>query len=150
MSSSDELVPDSAGRFLQVAYESTDWVAVFLKSYESGRIAQRVWPVSWVLSKQCQCWLLHMNARGFNVYVSVNSIAAGLRTRRRDSIASIRHVFLEADRDGPTVLSCVERRNDLPSPSYVLHSSPGRLHLFWRAIGFDGAYVERLAKTARE
>jgi hypothetical protein len=78
--------------------------------------------------------------------VSVNGIAVGRRARTRDAISSVRHVFLEADRDGAAVLSCVERRRDLPSPSYVLHSSPGRLHLFWRATGFDGAYVERLQK----
>ncbi len=146
MSSSDEVVRESAARFLQVAYESADWVAVFLKSYATGRVAQRVGPVPWILSGQCQSWLLKMNAHGFNVYVSVNGIAVGRRARTRESIASIRHVFLEADRDGAAVLSCVERRSDLPSPSYVVHSSPGRLHLFWRATGFDGAYVERLQK----
>ena len=90
--------------------------------------------------------MLDMSARGFNVYVSVNGIAAGRRVRTRDSIAAIRHVFVEADRDGAGVLATVEQRSDLPSPSYVLHSSPSRLHLFWRATGFDGAYVKRLQK----
>ncbi len=32
-------------RFLQVAYEPDDWVAVFLKSYATGRAAQRVGPI---------------------------------------------------------------------------------------------------------
>jgi hypothetical protein len=39
------------------------------------------------------------------MYVSVNGIGVGRRARTRDSIASIRHVFLEADRDGAAVLS---------------------------------------------
>jgi DNA primase RepB-like protein len=142
----DDIDRESAVRFLRVAYEPTDWVAVFVKSYASGRVAQRVGPVRWAVSEQCQSWLLQMNALGFNVYVSVNGIASGRRTRTRESIASIRHVFLEADQDGAAVLSSAERRSDLPSPSYVLHSSPGRLHVFWRAIGFDGVYVERLQK----
>ena len=31
--------------FLATAFEPADWVAVFLKSYASGRVAQRVRPV---------------------------------------------------------------------------------------------------------
>ena len=80
------------------------------------------------------------------MYVSVNAVAAGQRARTRDSMASIRHVFLEADHDGDGVLARVQARRDLPPPSYVLHSSPGRVHLFWRVRGFDGTYVERLQK----
>ena len=125
--SSAYLVCEPPKKFLEIAYEPSDWVAVFLKSYASGRVAQRVGPVPWVRSEQCQSWLLEMNARGFNVYVSVNGIAFGRRARTRDSIASIRHVFLEADRDGDVVLARVHARSDLPPPSYVLHSSPGRI-----------------------
>jgi hypothetical protein len=45
----------------------------------------------------------------------------------------------------------VEARQDLPSPSYVLHSSPNRVHVFWRVRDFDGDSVERLQKQlARE
>jgi hypothetical protein len=40
----------------------------------------------------------------------------------------------------------VAARRDLPSPSYVLHSSPNHLHLFWRVTGFDNNLVERLQK----
>jgi hypothetical protein len=87
-----------------------------------------------------------MNGNRFNIYVSVNAVAAGRRARTRDAIASVRHVFLEADRDGDAVIARVEARSDLPPPSYVLHSSPGRVHVFWRATGFDGIYVERLQK----
>ena len=49
------------------------------------------------------------------------------------------------------VLSRVEARRDLPSPSYVLHSSPNHIHVFWRVSGFDPDSVERLQKQlARE
>lgn len=87
-----------------------------------------------------------MNAHRFNIYVSVNAIEAGKRARTRDSMASIRHVFLEADHDGDAVLARVHARADLPPLSYVLHSSPGRVHLFWRVTGFDSLYVEHLQK----
>ena len=42
-----------------------------------------------------------MNAQRFNVYVSVNAIKPGVRARTKDAIGAVRHLFLEADDDGP-------------------------------------------------
>ncbi len=138
-------------QFLRTVYESTDWVAIFLKSYVKSGVAQRVGPVSWLQNERFQRWLRRMNAKKYNVFVSVNVIASGRRSRTRDAIGAVRHVFLDADHDGPAVLSRVEARGDLPSPSYILHSSPNHIHLFWRVSGFDPDDLERLQKQlARE
>jgi hypothetical protein len=141
----------AAGHFLQVAFERQDWVAVFLKSYDKRNVAQRVGSVAWIQSERFQRWLRTMNARRFNVFVSVNAITPGHRSRTRDAIGAVRHVFLDADDDGPAVLSLIDARRDLPRPNYVLHSSPNHIHVFWRVEGFDAAMVERLQKQlARE
>ena len=71
-----DIDPESARWFLNTAYEHDDWVALFLKSYDTGQVAQRVGPLSWAVSRQCQSWLRTMNSRRFNVYVSVNAITA--------------------------------------------------------------------------
>ncbi len=113
-------------RFLETAFQPDDWVAVFLKSYATGRVAQRVGPVSWVSHPRFQAWLRLRNAQRFNVYVAINAIVPGRRSRTRQAIGAIRHVFLDADHDGPGVLARIARRVDLPAPSYVLHSSPNR------------------------
>jgi hypothetical protein len=85
------------------------------------------------------------------IFVSVNAIASGRRSRTRDAIGAVRHVFLDADSYGSAVLSRIDARQDLPSPSYVLHSSPNHVHVFWRVTGFDRDSVERLQKQlARE
>jgi hypothetical protein len=130
--------------FLQTAFEPDDWVAVFLKSYQTGRVTQRVGPVSWVTHPRFQAWLRFRNAHSFNVYVGVNAITPGHRSRTRESIGAIRHVFLDADHDGPAVLAKIAARPDLPQASYVLHSSPGRVHVFWRTRGFEIEQVEAL------
>lgn len=136
--------------FLNTAYDAADWIAVFLKTYRTGEVAQRVMPVSAAVRPPFQAWLRHLNAQGWNVYVSVNAVRAG-RSRTRQSIASVRHVFLEVDTDGPGLLADLTTRPDLPPPSYVLHSSPGRLHVFWRARGFDCEEIELVQKRlARE
>jgi hypothetical protein len=138
-------------QFLRTAFEPEDWIAVFLKSYESGRVTQRVGPLSWVMHPRFQAWLRFKNAQRFNVYIGVNSITAGQRTRTRESIGAVRHVFLEADHDGAEVLATVAARRDLPEPSYLLHSSRNRIHLFWRVSGFAAFCVEAIQKRlARE
>ena len=132
-------------RFLRTAYDAADWIAVFLKTYRTGDVAQRVVPVSAAISPRFQAWLRHRNANGWNVYVSVNAVLPG-RSRTRRAIAAVRHVFLEEDGDGPGLLAALTTRPDLPPPSYVLHSSPGRLHVFWRTRHFERGDVESLQK----
>jgi hypothetical protein len=137
--------------FVRTGYEPEDWIAVFLKSYATGRMAQRVGPVSLVMSTRFQDWLRRENDGLANVYVSVNAVRPGQLTRTRRAIRDIRHIFAEADHDGKQVVGTIDGRRDLPPPSYLLHSSPNRVHVFWRASGFALARAERLQKRlARE
>lgn len=69
----------------------------------------------------------------------------GLR-HAKTAIHSVRHLFLEADTDGAAVMAAVEARPNLPAPSYILESSPNRVHLFWRVAGSCPDRVERLQK----
>jgi hypothetical protein len=132
-------------RFLRTGFQPDDWIAVFLKNYQSGRVAQRMGPLSWVMSDHVLAWLSAMNAARFNVFCSVNVFRSGQRSRSREVLEAIRHVFLDVDHDGDGVLARLGQR-DIPAPSYVLTSSPGRLHIFWRVTGFDTYRVEAVQK----
>src|SRR5215216_3254276 len=103
---------DAPLRFLRTAYEPDDWLAVFLKSYETGATAQRVGPRSMVAAPRFQSWLRWRNLTHWNVYVSVNAIAPDRRSRTRNDVAAIRHVFLEADQDGHWTLAAIAGRRD--------------------------------------
>jgi hypothetical protein len=133
-------------QFLRTGYETDDWIAVFLKRYDTGEAVQRVAPVTLFQQPNVQAWLRLMNARHFNVFVSVNVLSPGRRSRARDAVCAIRHVFVEVDRDGRGVLAAINVRRDLPTPSYVLHSSPDRVHVLWRATGFTTRAAEHLQK----
>src|SRR3954471_12435188 len=106
--------------FLRTAFHDDDWVAVFLKSYQCGRIAQRVRPVQQIQSAMFQAWLRAENAARANVYVSVNAVAPHQRSRRREAVREIRHVFLDADHAAQDVLDAIEASTEHPNPSYVL------------------------------
>jgi hypothetical protein len=142
------MVVDSAAamQFLRTAFEPDDWIAVFLKSYETGRAMQRVGPLSLFLDPRMHAWLRAMNARRYNCYVATNSIRQGVRARTKDSIGTVRHVFLETDGDGQGLLDAIAVRRDLPAPSYTIESSPNRFHVLWRVSEFTTEYVERLQK----
>lgn len=133
-------------RFLHAAFRPDDWIAVLLKSHDTGGTAQRVGPLSLITNPRFQAWLRAENARRFSVFVSVNAIRPQRKARTRDAIGDIRHVFLDADRDGPSVLARISARADLPPPSFVIHSSPNRLHVLWRVSGFTKEGVEALQK----
>lgn len=137
-------------RFLHVAFAPGDCIGVLLKSYRTGQVLQRVVSVETATSDRFQRWLRYMNAHGWNVYASVNAYRPG-RSRAREAVADVRHLFLEEDADGPGLLAALATRRDLPPPSYVLHSSPGRLHVLWRVRAITPSHIEQLQKSlARE
>ena len=137
-------------RFLQAAFDHDDSIGVLLKTYRTGQVIQRIVPVASAISDRFQAWLRHMNAHSWNAYVSVNAYRPG-RSRAREAVAHVRHLFLEEDVDGPGLLAALSTRPDLPPPSYVLHSSPGRLHVLWRVRDIAPSKVEQLQKElARE
>lgn len=137
-------------RFLRAAFGPCDSIGVLLKNYRTGRVIQRIVPVTMAIGDRFQAWLRHMNAAGWNVYVGVNAYRPG-RSRARDALAHVRHLFLEEDDDGPGLLAALSTRPDLPPPSYVLHSSPGRVHVLWRVRDIAASRIELVQKhLARE
>ena len=142
--------PRAPVRFLRAAFAPDDSIGVLLKTYRTGQVVQRIVPVSRAASDRFQAWLRYMNAHAWNVYVGVNAYRPG-RSRVREAVAHVRHLFLEEDLDGPGLLAALSTRPDLPPPSYVLHSSPGRLHVLWRVRDIAPVRIEQLQKElARE
>ena len=101
MLSTDQCAPV---RFLQAAFAPDDSIGVLLKTYRTGQVIQRIVPVASAISDRFQAWLRHMNAHGWNVYVGVNAYRPG-RSRAREAVAHVRHLFLEEDLDGPGLLA---------------------------------------------
>ncbi len=136
---------DVASRFLRTMFGADDWVAVFLKAYDTGHICQRVAPIAMFAEPRWQVWLRVMNVHRFNVYVSVNAMTPGRHERTKGAVRAVRHAFLDADHDGPAVVRSLEACGG-PPPSCVIHSSPGRIQVLWRVRGFSPERVERLQK----
>lgn len=137
---------DAPLHFLKAAFEPDDWIAVLLKRHDTGEAIQRVGPLDMVLAPRFQSWLRFKNAHGFSIFVSVNALTPGRHSRTRDAVSAVRHVFLDADQDADHVVACIRRRRDLPPPSFVIRSSPGRAHVLWKVTGMLVPEVEALQK----
>lgn len=136
--------------FLKAGFESQDWIAVLLKR-EDGSTMQRVGPFDFIASHKFLSWLRWANAGHYNIYVSVNALTPGQRSRRREAVHTVRHVFLDVDRDLGNILRDIFDRPDLPTPSCVLHTSQNRAQVLWRVSGFSRESAEGLQKQlARE
>jgi len=133
--------------FLGAAFEPDDWVAVLLKASGTGRVLQRVAPVQRIADRRWLTWLRLMNAHRFNVYVSVNAMTAGRLERTAAAVSAVRHVFLDLDHDAPRALAAITCDPRLPSPTWVVATSPGRFQILWRVLGFTVERVDRLQKA---
>lgn len=132
-------------RFLRVCFEPQDWTALLLTRRSAGAV-QRIGALRWACNKDVQEWLRQYNTRHYDVYASVNPITSGAGSRARCDVDAVRHVFLDVDQDTHRVMARLERRSDLPPPSYVVHTSPKRAHVLWRVRHFDANTVEPLQK----
>jgi hypothetical protein len=140
-----------ACRFLRTAFEPDDWIAVLVKPTAGGPPMQRVTALSAVLRPEFHRWLRAMNAQRCHIFVSVNTLTPRQRARTREAVRHIRHIMLDCDRAARDVLTQIQRRLDLPTPSYVVRSSPGRAHILWRVREFTPSVAERLTcHLARE
>ncbi len=139
-------VRNDAAQFLRTCFARDDWTAFLLRNVDNGGAVQRIGSLAWACRGDVLNWLRTRNAAHSDVYVGVNALAAGAHSRTRRDVAVVRHVFLDVDQNTQGVLRQLERCRNLPPPSYVVHTSPKRAHVLWRARDFDISAVERLQK----
>ena len=73
--------PDIPVRYIRENFRSDDRIAVVLIQKETHRVVQRVATAERVASPEFQAWLRHENAGRFEVYVSMNALKEGSRSR---------------------------------------------------------------------
>jgi hypothetical protein len=142
----EALDPTAARAFLRSAFQADDTVAVFLKSYATGAVAQRIVSLQLATSDRFLAWLRARNAARWNIYVGVNPVDERLRSRSRHAILAVRHLFVETDANAGAFLAVLADRSGVPQPSYLLRTSPGRVHVLWRVLGISVARAESVQK----
>src|SRR3984957_15446649 len=136
----------TAADFLSRCFAVGDTIALLLRSDNVERPTQRIVRLEQVLATTYLRWLAHENHGGSDVFVAANPLRAGSRKRTKESIASVRHLYIDIDTDGDARLATLRASDAVPTPSAILSTSPGKYQVLWRVDGFDFSRQEQTLK----
>ena len=135
-----------AQEFLTRSFAPGETLALLLRRENPVEVTQRVVTLENAIAPQYIRWLAHENISGANVYVAANPLRPGTRKRTKESIASVRHLYLDIDTDGDTRLSSIRDADCVPTPSAIVQTSHGKYQVLWRVEGFDFELQEEMLK----
>lgn len=128
---------ETAKDFLARCFAPGSTIALLLRTESLAKTQQRVVTLEQALAPRYLGWLAHENHSGANIYVAANPLRSGSRKRTKDSIASVRHVYLDIDEEGDARLATLRASDAVPPASAILSTSPGKYQVSWRVEGFD-------------
>ena len=135
-----------AQEFLTRCFAPEETIALLLRRENPVKVMQRVVKLETAIAPRYIGWLAHENITGANVYVAANPLRPGTRKRTKESIASIRHLYLDIDTDGESRLSSIRDSDSVPTPSAIVQTSHGKYQVLWRVDGFDFELQETMLK----
>lgn len=134
------------GQYLNENFEPSDKLAVVVRNRESGETIQRMSTAQRIASPEFQAWLRYKNAHGSDIYVSLNTFQDHARGRTKADLKEIRHLYLDLDEDGARKLAAILHDSAVPTPNYVLNTSPEKYQVIWRVEGIGQDEAEALLR----
>src|ERR1700677_1803037 len=96
---------ETAKDFLNRCFAPGETIALLLRTESAARPVHRIVLLEQAIAPAYLRWLAHENRSGANVYVAANPLRSGSRRRTKESIDSVRHVYLDIDEDGEARLA---------------------------------------------
>jgi hypothetical protein len=121
-------------------------IALLLRRENPVTVMQRVVPLERAVAPRYLGWLAHKNAAGAKIYVAANPLRSGTRKRTKESVASVRHLYLDIDSYGEAKLAALKNSDRVPKPTAIISTSPNKYQVLWRVEGFDLARQESALK----
>ena len=132
--------------FLNRSFASCETIAIVLRRVSPASIVQRIVTVERALQSRYLAWLAHENASAASVYFAANPLVPGSRKRTKESVAQVRHLYLDLDSDGEAKLAAARSSNMVPIPTAIVSTSPGKYQVLWRVAGVPFEQQETLLK----
>ena len=136
----------TAKDFLTRCFAPGETIALLLRRESPAAPTQRVVALEKALAPSYLAWLVHENTTGANIYVAANRLRPGSRRRTKESIESVRHLYIDIDTDGDARLAALLASDAVPTPTVILSTSPGKYQALWRVDGFDFERQEQTLK----
>ncbi len=137
----------SAPEYVLALHEPNDRVAVLIRNRGREQTMQRILPAEAIASPPFQAWLKEQNEAGADIFIGMNPMKDGIPNRTKENVRAIRHVYLDLDEDAGASLHAVRTSGDVPSPNFVLDTSPGKHQVVWRVEGLDQEQAQSLLRS---
>jgi len=137
----------SAPEYVLALHEPNDRVAVLVRNRAREHTMQRILPAEAIANPPLQAWLKEQNEAGADIFIGMNPLKSGIPNRTKENVREIRHVYLDLDEDAGASLHAVRTSGDVPSPNFVLDTSPGKHQVVWRVEGLDQEQAESLLRS---
>jgi hypothetical protein len=138
--------PGIAADFLTRSFRADETIAIILRCPSPPTVVQRIVTLERALAPRYLGWLAHENATGSNVYFTANPLTSGSRTRTKECVAEVRHVYLDLDAEGEAKLAALRYSNAVPLPTAIVSTSPGKYQVLWRVENISFEEQETLLK----
>jgi hypothetical protein len=136
----------NARDFLTRCFAPGETIALLLRREGTAQTQQRFITLEQALAPRYLAWLAYKNHHAANIYLSANPLRFGSRRRTKESVASVRHLYLDIDTDGEARLAALLASDSVPTPNAILSTSPGRYQVIWRVEGFGFELQESTLK----
>ena len=136
----------SASEYILQNFEASDRIAVLVRDRRAGETIQRITTAKNAASPDFQAWLRHKNISS-DVYIGMNALKRDAQSRTKEDIETIRHLYLDIDRNGPLALEAMGNSGLVPRPNYVLETSPEKYQVVWKVEGIAQEQAETLQRA---
>ena len=136
----------SLTEYIQENFRPSDRLAILLRN--RAHAVQRIVTAAKITERSFEEWLRSKNDKElYDVYVGMNTLKPGARTRTKEDIHTVRHLYLDLDQDGPAALARIRESNLVPAANYSINTSPGKYQLVWRVEGVLPEQAEALLRA---
>lgn len=132
--------------YMDVMFEPADVVALAFIN-PSGVVQHSFVEASKTNTREFFDALTKLN-ENFNIYAAMNpfrpEMVGQTKGRTKDNVAEVKRLYVDADEDGAQAVENILNSGEVPQPTVVLESSPGKFQLIWNVDGFTRETAEPL------
>jgi hypothetical protein len=137
----------SAPQYVYALHQPGDYAAVLIRNRIRPQTTRRILPAETIASAAFQAWLLAQNLSGADIFIGMNPVRGGSRSRMKEQIREVRHAYLDLDEEGGASLQAIRTSGDVPPPNFVLDTSFGKHQVVWRVEALDTNQAEALLRA---
>ena len=138
----------SATEYILTNFQQTERLAVLMRNGDRGETIQRITTAAKIAEPSFQDWLRHKNEKeSFDIYIGMNTVKPEARTRTKEDIETIRHLYMDIDYDGPAALARIQQSNLVPPRNYTINTSPDKFQAVWRVQNISQGQAESLQRA---